>query len=214
MQQNKYDIISFDFWNTLVSKNPEYKINRNIEVQKLFPHRTIDEVNAAFSFMKNIDIETQEISSVPIKRDYLFDAISGILVGDVNSSRLWDLCDNLFLKYPPILIPETKETIEYLYNKGYKLAICSNTGFAAGWLLDRILKQYDILKYFKRENRFYSDAVAECKPRLLNRIIPNNKTGLHIGDRNVDNVKGIENLETYQIVPKSGISQIITKFNL
>lgn len=225
--------ISFDFWETLYTSNPNYKHCRNTAAAEFLAKRdlviSVDLVDTAFSQVKAICNYTQEITGIAIKPIQMYGMVLAILVKECSSAqinsemvdRFKEVCDNTFINNLPIIIADVKSTLTYLQAKGYTLSITSNTGFISIELLYLPLKKDGIFSLFS--DFLGSDKAGVCKPELLKTLAKNTKNNqtLHVGDRWCDNpldVIGIKvynyMLTTHKIQPKSGISKIINIYDL
>lgn len=76
----------------------------------------------------------------------------------------------------------------------YRLAVISDTVFSPGWALRRILRKYELLRYF--DCFCFSDEIGVSKPhpRLFEQVAAQCKTDVtricHVGDREHNDVQG------------------------
>ena len=108
-----------------------------------------------------------------------------------------DFFENTILIFPPDLEPGAKEAIIKLSNK-YKLAIVSDTGFSPGKIVDKLLTNLDIKKYFSAYSYSDQTGVAKPHPNAWNTIltslnIPTNQS-LHIGDIDRTDIDGAKSI--------------------
>ena len=105
--------------------------------------------------------------------------------------------ENAIILFPPDLEPGAKEAIIKLSSK-YKLAIVSDTGFSPGKIVNELLIDLDIKKYFSAFS--YSDETGVAKPHpkswttILDdlNILP--AEAIHIGDIDRTDIEGAKNI--------------------
>lgn len=187
--------ISFDLWGTLIRSNPLYRPERNkLIAEILFPELYMDDSEwdtlirktKEFCYFSNEVLQSQMIwqqSILVVVRDF-FPLFSREVMIDRfsaydNENRL------LVSKYPPLIYSrETQLVLELLYNN-VTMNILSNTGFLNGYILNKVIKDLGISRYFV--TCIYSDHVSNSKPSadMFNRI-GGAKLGsqykMHVGD--------------------------------
>lgn len=192
---NKYKFISFDVWGTLIKHNPEFSLNRNNLIRKIFPEIYIsDEMIQNIkkycdysneSLGQQLTWEQSLLNILIYNNQYLNIPKSSI------KNRLQTFYkeqEELFKKFPPTIF--SNETIEVLSKLKEKvnLGICSNTSFITGYILFDLLQTLNISKFFS--TFIFSDWVDCSKPNpsIFNEIIIRSKNIpsniLHVGDNN------------------------------
>lgn len=146
------ELIIFDFDGTLINSIPDLTLAINIMLShyKLLP-LTVEQVspfvgNGAMPLVKRSlekAMESQDISKELLNEafDIYFEAY-----GDYP-------CEETYT-YPGVI-----ETLDYLNDKGYKMAICTNKPLA---FIEPILEKLEIKRYFK--SWIGEDSLAEKKP--------------------------------------------------
>lgn len=187
--------ISFDLWQTLIRSNPEFRQKRaEMIVDKFQPkNKNAQEVMQFIVDEDKIFDHINETQNTKVPAIEMFSAILEKLeVLSQNSIEkdaeiLKNLSDELFLKYPPMLLNENISSILRLLNdEGYTINLGSNTGFIEGDTLKILFENLDIAQYFS----FYifSDEVKISKPangffqHILEKTLLQKSEILHIGD--------------------------------
>lgn len=188
--------ISFDLWNTLISGNPRFKKERSKYIQS-FTDASLEEIDQAFKKVKkDLDhaVEKFGVSFDPID---VYSKVLMILKIDTNHLKeIKYRCEQLFMEFPPHLIPYTKEKLRKLSEK-YELVISSNTMFVPGNVLRSILELLDIDKYF--HHMFFSNELGVSKPHIeFFKHIHTKSIGLideiiHVGDDTITDISGAAN---------------------
>lgn len=202
---------SFDMWETLIKGNPEYKTMRMWEIYKfVLIHggvvSTKDDIRDAFNqankFADCINSSTGgSISSEILYRMVLMDLMPEkkfltLKLLDIN--LLIARLDQLFIQYPPSIYSEdTIPVLEKLYANDNLLTVLSNTSFIKGRILNIVLDNHGILRFFN--NTYYSDEHNMSKPNpdffaLMHMDSPYDKEGIiHIGDNPIADGEGAAN---------------------
>lgn len=110
--------------------------------------------------------------------------------------ELMHYCEGLFNEYPPELIGnDTLKTFELFKEDGIKMNIISNTGFASGDVVRRVLnKTLSFNRYFN--NMIFSDECSLSKPNpdIFAKIYSNEKhqkgKSMHVGDHPIADGEG------------------------
>ncbi|MGB9668167.1 MAG: HAD family hydrolase [Thermosulfidibacteraceae bacterium] len=162
------DILSLDV--TLVSERYDRVIKEMCDIrEKTCREFTVDE------FIDNL------LFSLEVERNYL-EEVKSIFVETVK-------------KYIPGPVKGVREFLDYLKDKGYLLAIVSNT--INGKLERELLKEYELFDYF--DFVVFSSEVKVRKPSrdifylVLSRLGIPNYVAIHIGDDPVSDVFGALN---------------------
>lgn len=113
------------------------------------------------------------------------------------NKKAFDYVVNFFeqaiILFPPKLEPNAKEALIKLSSK-YKLGIISDTGFSPGKMVDKLLIELDIKKYFSAFS--YSDETGVAKPHrkafttILEQLNIKSEEAIHIGDIDRTDISG------------------------
>lgn len=200
---NKYKHISFDLWLTLIKSNPEFKMKRNEVFKEYFNvSHSLDKIANVIRYYDVICNNINEKTGRNLDTFEIYCLILGALEVDfeqINKEKLqgfYDLSEELFLKYKPILLfSDLKETLNTYKENGISLNILSNTGFIKGKTLNKILSHYEIETFF--DFKIYSDECGFSKPNskifeLLHQKIPHIQKNevLHVGDNKQADYEG------------------------
>lgn len=192
---NNYKHISFDLWLTLIKSNPEFKKKRNEMFKDYFNlSHSIEQISQSIRYYDVTCNNINEKTGLNLDTFEIYCFILGALGVDfslINQEKLqgfYDLSEELFLKYKPILLyPNLKETLNRYKESGVTMNILSNTGFIKGTTLNKILSYYEIDSFF--DFKIYSDECGYSKPNakifeLIHQKIPHIKKEeiLHVGD--------------------------------
>lgn len=187
--------ISFDLWLTLIKSHSEYKLQRADFFRKEFNPfgYSTQEVNEIIQTVDKVSDRSNEITGKKLHTELMFRRIllrlgyKRELINDDLLSEIKIICNELFLKYQPVLLSNsTYSMLEYLKLKGYNLNLSSNTGFIEGSTVMLILKSLNIYEYF--DFFVYSDEINASKPsfeyfdNVYKKIEFQKSEVLHIGD--------------------------------
>ena len=174
-----------------LSKKPSTKLN--IEL----PGR----INFLSKFFKIIKIEYQESlkRQEQIELDKVFNRILNSFNINLDHNRLTELLGEYYKSWSNMtkLYDDVLPTVVYIYDKGIKLAVISNTIFE-GKLHDSDLKRLGIFKYF--DFTIYSSDVGVRKPDskifkvALEKLKVKPDGAIFIGDRLYDDIKGAKSV--------------------
>lgn len=193
--------ISFDLWVTLIRRNPQFKTQKCELVRRFFKvNNTDEEILGAFTRADRVLDNLQE--SVLVQPDRLESwalvlgeiGIENIKIGDIE--RFVPVYNELFLKYPPILIDD----VEWLFERLFKidqlnLYILSNTILTTGETLDKFIATTCL----RDIEAFYSDAHYP-KPHGRAFEMHGNKPFIHVGDNVIADGKCANfGIEFYQV---------------
>lgn len=202
----KYRHISFDLWLTLIRSNPEFKPKRNLLFKDFFSiDKPIDEVAAV---IRKFDVLTNSINEKVGHNFNTFEIYYLILDGlgvDIDKYGRKDMngyysaSEELLMQYKPLLLDnDIPELLSHLQEKGKTMNILSNTAFIKGSSLRKIIKHYDVEKYFSFQ--VYSDETGYSKPgiemyqyayeQIKNIGDIEKKEVLHIGDNILSDHEG------------------------
>ena len=198
----KIKLITIDFWNTLF--NSESADLRNFGRNKVL----IDTLNDL-----GISIDNEKFNDVIQKswkyysdkwiNEYRTPSANEILTyiwNEMNFEKntkafeyIVDFYEKVIVLFPPDLEAGAEEAIIKLSTK-YKLAIVSDTGFSPGYMVDKLLVNLDIRKYFSAFS--YSDETGVAKPHpksfttILEQLNIKPEEAIHIGDIDRTDIEG------------------------
>lgn len=184
--------VSFDFWNTLATPNPDYRIHINEFLEKNFGENAEKQYTILKRGLNEIAETTSECKSTYDICKQLID----IFDVDFDVDELVDMFQRTALKYQPIIDPEI---YTILSNKNLKCAITSNTDFIMGSTLMTIMNdridfvstvfsdQFGIYKpHPEIFNETYNNFIKEYPNLNKNEII-------HVGDSYACDIVGSKN---------------------
>lgn len=203
---SQYKHISFDFWNTLATPNPEFATQRN-KVLSRFADIQPELASIIYSqTKKELDniAETygHGMSTRICVLQFLRNLTNSIGGRDIDSA-VWDRVNcavdaiqKTALDYPPIISEDTKEML-YMLRAKYSLSITSNTNFINGATLRKVVDpEGDIFKFF-----IFSDEeqIAKPSPDIFFKLIKQSGCRpseiLHIGDSQACDINGAQRLD-------------------
>ncbi len=153
-------LITFDLWGTLITNNPEFAVKRN----ELFHKHELGftELKTSKSIFNSDIIEKYGIH-VDRKLVYI-DAFKNVDITIDEINEIIQKTDELFLKYPPLLIyKDTVTVLNMLIDRGYTLGVCSNTLLVYSDVLKRCLCNA-LNGYNLFFNMKFSDVTGYSKP--------------------------------------------------
>jgi FMN phosphatase YigB (HAD superfamily) len=194
--------LSFDFWNTIVYPNPQFKDKRaQLIAQYLDCGLSKYEINAAFSFIgKEYNDYQQSDYAVIQPLDLLKSVIEVIKPNvDINIIKLYNEINAFFIQYPPVIEPQFYVILDLLTRKEKTCSITSNTAFIPGSVIVEYLKNCNIFHHFSFT--IFSNDFGFGKPSskifdyLFNKARENNSNIeknniLHIGDNLESDFRG------------------------
>jgi putative hydrolase of the HAD superfamily len=109
--------------------------------------------------------ENENYRFVPTRErlDYIFQELSTQLPEDLKQNIV-TYFEEIALSDPPLLTEGTRETLEYLSSK-YEMGIISDSGWAPGRILRKILLRNEVLNFF--DATVFSDEVGYNKPHRM-----------------------------------------------
>ncbi len=182
--------ISFDLWDTLIKKDPEFSLKR-IQLLKQYTDHTEEYIKDTFYVVK------KDFDGIVEKYGLQFDntVVYGAIFDRLNIRNLdidlkYELINSineLFLKYhPTIYSDDTISVLEELH-KTHELILISNTLLINGDILYEVIKKLNLAKYFSKI--IFSCDVQCSKPHVnifkiayghLN--VNDKKDIIHVGD--------------------------------
>jgi len=169
----KIKAISFDFWHTLFTEEPEafrvYKHRRRSLLAEMFPQHD-SRLDADLARACSIEAQAheriwqEEHRTLPVT-----ERVSAILnhleftVSEPMLATIVERFEEGILEYPPVLIDGAREALNSLA-KRYRLGIISDVGFSPGRVLKRVLADNNLLEMF--DSLVFSDEAGRAKPHL------------------------------------------------
>lgn len=171
-------IISLDFWGTLAFSNLEFKKAQYVLIKNYIPDISFSEFIDKFKEVKlQVDAMVESTSRQPNRIKLYSEMFPNWSQVDILS--FINYSNELFLKYPPILMKGTSAWIDGLREKNYILYISSNTVFINGDVLSKfIFNELGIV----HSNCNFSDELGVSKPNKLMFTQFPFKPDFHIGD--------------------------------
>lgn len=154
--------ISFDVWNTLITANKRYALERS-EVISYFAGISPKEAEAAYAHVKMLlDMDASlGICSGVSHAWYTLGKFLGVDRSTADKIRMH--CEGAFTTHPPHLDGCLVDKLSALINK-YELSIKSNTNFISGEILSEALGFYEMPFW---SFTHFSDEYGWCKPDPL-----------------------------------------------
>lgn len=211
--------ISFDLWGTLIKSNPEYKEKRLDLIQQYTTMSRYEIQYNIDTIKKNIDVLVEKFGFHYNAEDIYFSIMNKCNI-NTTEVNLKELCEDLFLKYPPVLIDNDLPELLKELAKNYTLVISSNTVLINGFYLERTLYGLGIIYSFN--HAFFSNEIGHSKPNPLFFKDVHSKLGLltneivHIGDNQKTDILGAMNygFNTQFITETNTITDIIKTYLL
>jgi len=153
--------LSFDVWKTLILPNPEFgKARLRLLAAEL--SMPVDKVEAVYRRLKDGYDTMAELTGAGASSSEIYDQFMAELGRpDYNWWSLRRGLEDLFAKYPPLVLPEVGESLRRAQAAGYTLSIGSNTNFIRGEVLNEVtLSQLGVEWAYQ----VYSDQVCKSKP--------------------------------------------------
>jgi putative hydrolase of the HAD superfamily len=208
MKDDSIDTITFDLWNTLIAHDDEYDENiRRIRVRSI--KDTLDEKGLCYSheelkkahdvsgevFFKkwscDIDVCVEEQLETFLK-----------CLGVEPTNELICSIDAPYteavLKVEPFIVDGALDVVKGLKEKGYRIALISNTGRTPGKSMRKVMNRMGMLDLF--EATVFSNEVGFQKPNTkifetaLGMIGSKPSRSVHIGDHSVLDVLGAKRM--------------------
>jgi putative hydrolase of the HAD superfamily len=204
-------LVTFDFWDTLVTDSPEnLRAQRALRVAAI--RRALRDAGAPVSETEAEDVHERSGAALAerfwsLHRDPSPDEQLRIVLdtrGEGIAARLdpaafaaaLDAYISPVLAHPPDLCPGAGHAVRALAARGASLGIVSNTGRTPGVILRRVLERHGLLRYFGAIS--YSDEVGFRKPDArifhvtLERAGVTPDEAVHIGDNPDADVVGAQ----------------------
>ncbi len=204
----KIRTVTLDFWGTLLLDNApsdnRYKRRRMDDFERILAdtgvrvsRRVLDaaydasgsELGRIWSTYRDVPVE-HHVSTI-------LGAVGRDVLGQVDPPTMAALVDAYAcpaLLVPPAVDPGARAALEALSDRGYALAVVSNTMRTPGTVLRQLLDRYGLLGLFKHAT--FSDEVGIRKPApeifaiALRAVDGEASTALHVGDDLVLDVEG------------------------
>ncbi len=166
VESENYLHISFDYWNTIVESNIDFKIKRAELIRSKFKSppniQSITETFSSIGKAYNDKIEAGHELCTPIDllRQVLMTLDNG---ASINVQEVYADCLTIFNEFSPIFKdPLIKDILQYLRNNKKRISITSNTAFIPGSSLRLNLKKTGLTDFF--DFMLFSDEINCAKP--------------------------------------------------
>jgi putative hydrolase of the HAD superfamily len=198
------DTVTFDLWFTLISHDDLYdgRIRESrmdgmlgalraagVDVSMERLSRAYDDSGTILDrkWSASLDMDTDEQLATILS--CLGVAPTPQLIGALD-----DPYANAVLRVEPFLVEGAREALEHCKEKGYRLALISNTSRTPGRALRKAIDKMGILKYF--DVTVFSNEVGYQKPHprifdtALARLGSSRERAVHVGDHDVLDIRG------------------------
>lgn len=206
-------LVTFDFWETLVSDSNENRQAQDaLRIRRL--GAALERAGAALAepaltaayhgttkhLVEHFWSKQRDLSASEQVRAVLDCCAPGAAarLGETEFQELVEGYGSPLLTYPPELSPGAADAVRTLAERGITLGIISNTGRTPGLVLRRILEGHELLRYFTVLS--YSDEIGYRKPdpaifrHALERAGTPVSAAFHVGDNPVDDVAGARSI--------------------
>ena len=202
------DTITFDLWQTLIIDDRERGRART--------QRRLDEAKEALA-EEGLDFSIDDLREAyrscfracraihKDERDVSFDEQVRMFIDLIDDGLLSRLSPETveritywyaeaFFDYPPRVDPASRDVLQEMSRRGYRLGMISNTGMTPGSVFRRFLAQHDLLDFFHAFT--FSDEVLLCKPSsemfhmTLEELGTSPERALHLGDHIANDIEG------------------------
>ena len=207
--------VSFDLWYTIIKSNPRFGAKRDFGffqiLKSISNDVSLEHIQKGYKKIKKMADPLGESTGVGLTKKQLYFLFLEQLFGEKTHLILRDNTDlidrldgeyeKLFMKYPPLLIDKNalSNVLTILKSKNITTNILSNTTFANGNLLFKVLQHYKLSTYF--DSFIFSDEVGYFKPNpniflsayyneLFYLNVSNKNEVLHVGDNSYADYKG------------------------
>jgi len=199
-------LITIDFWNTLF--NSESGDIKNYNLNKILIDTLYDMgITINKELFNDVIIKSWEYYSDRWLNEYrtpsskeIFNFIWNKMGFEKNQKALEyviDYYERAIILFPPALEVGAKDAIIKLSSK-YKLGIVSDTGFSPGKMVNELLVNLDIKKYFSAFSYSDETGVAKPHPKAFNFILEylniNSEEAIHIGDIERTDIAGAKSV--------------------
>jgi putative hydrolase of the HAD superfamily len=205
--------VSFDFWNTLYTSNPEFKRSRT----RLFSGFSVDcneaQIDSFFSqvgSVHNLDLQLRRRNNSSLELYKEACRLSGAALE--NANQLMEKSEELFLlNYPLQITSYCWDVLRIGLAEGLRFSITSNTAFIRGKVIKQFLENEglsDLFSFF-----LFSDEVGVGKPQpeIFDALYEKSSSFgtqlklsqvLHIGDDQICDLEGAQKFGLHAILYK------------
>lgn len=219
MQQYKH--YSFDLWGTLIQSNPDFKLKRiDYFFERFNPGKISKEaVGATFTDISQMCNSVNECTGLNIDSFEMYTMVLHRLGYPLDKlhrrdiQALFHLMATLFDNHSPHLYnSDVYKTLMELKHRGATISLLSNTAFARGTMLNKVLWKLGIGQFF--DLQLFSDQVGYAKPSpelyaMMLSAVANLKAHdpcskheiIHVGDSYKADVQGAisAGIQAYQV---------------
>ncbi len=213
MNKKKLDNIkwvTFDFWNTIYGDTKE-KYRKADEIRINYISDILSKYKKTISYnmlMEAINHDRKVFYAVwrekhktllPEQRIKLLLNKLNLEISEEDTKILTKNFQNVIFKQTPILATNIKLVLDKLSNAGIKLGVISDTGYATGKQLKKLMGDENILKYFEAFSFSDETGVAKPQEKAFHYIfdacnIDEPEKMLHLGDLERTDIEGALNL--------------------
>ena len=184
--------ITFDLWNTLF-KDKSYSKYRLEVLIKFLQARTLfydfERIKQAYdTYFSHLGYNPENASYFHIyNKERVLNLLKALNLELTSSNvqKITKIMEESMLRDPPSLKDGVKETLEGLAPY-YKIGIISDTGITPGYVIRKVLDEYNILQYFQAT--IFSDEIGFYKPhshpfkKALKKLKCKPDHSIHVGD--------------------------------
>ena len=201
--------ITFDLWNTIFS-NIDYADIRLQFLIDLLNERKIsyfyDELKQ--NYYKYFELSNRVFKTSTYHHIFLEDRISKltdslkIKLSKKDKKLIRERFELAIFEKPPPIIGGVREILD-IFAPNYKIGLISDTGITPGYVLRKVMGDYDILDYF--DVTIFSDEVGFYKPhplifkKALKKLKTSPEDAIHIGDLLETDIQGAKNYKMLAI---------------
>jgi putative hydrolase of the HAD superfamily len=198
-------LVTFDFWNTLFHDRNEHLRNQkriafafNL-LRKYRDALAVSDVEAAFAAAaRDFNRQWEELRAARMDR-YARVLLSELKleISPEDSATLVRFFETVLLEFPPQIIPQAAESIQYA-GRRMKVGLISDTGYSPGSTLRQILGSHGLEHHFHSFS--FSDETGYLKPRpetyrrILEELEIRPEDAVHVGDLEHTDIAGAKEM--------------------
>lgn len=192
--------ITFDCWDTLLDDDVSRTVQRKKYLGQIFQENGVtisaNEIDDLFSkeaesFQEHIVKHRNTPNAMERATSLMQLADFQIPISEIR--KIADYSNRVALEYGPPVISGVKEVLQVL-SRSYALAVICNTGWHSGEIVQQLLEDRDLPKYFS--HLIFSDQAAVAKPHkqifeyTLKKVGCRCEEAVHIGDSEYSDIVG------------------------
>lgn len=184
--------ITFDLWNTLFEHKSysKYRLEFLIEfLKKKSANYDFDKLKQVYNiYFSNLEFNQESTSAFHIyNKERVLNLLKALnlKLPSSNVREITKKIEQAMLRDPPSLKNGVKKTLKKLVSY-YKIGLISDTGITPGYVIRKILDEYNILQYF--QVTIFSDEIGFYKPhshpfkKALKKLKCKPDHSIHVGD--------------------------------